>query len=172
MTSPAGETPFWALSLAYWLHMLATITWIGGLAAIVLFLPPAQRSLDADAFATLLERIQRRLDPVGWMSLAVLVVTGLFQMNASPNYEGFFTFGNRWAAAILMKHLVFLGMIGISAYMTWGVLPGIRRYAILRARGVAGPEGERLQRREITLLRLNLVLGVIVLGLTALARAS
>jgi uncharacterized membrane protein len=172
MTSPAGEIPFWALSLAYWLHMLATILWIGGLAAVVLLLPAAQRSLDAGAFAGLLERIQRRLDPVAWLSLSVLTVTGLFQMSASPNYEGFLNIGNRWAAAILVKHLVFLGMVGVSAYMTWGLLPGIRRNALLRARGQPGPEGERLQRREITLLRLNLILGVIVLGLTALARAS
>jgi uncharacterized membrane protein len=172
MTSPAGETPYWALSLAYWLHMLATILWIGGLAAVVLLLPAARRSLESGDFAGLLERIQRRLDPVGWLSLAVLVVTGLFQMSASPHYEGFFTIGNRWAAAILAKHLVFLGMIGISAYMTWGLLPGIRRNALLLARGLPGMEAERLQRREMLLLRLNLILGVIVLGLTALARAS
>ena len=172
MTSPGGETPYWALSLAYWLHMLATILWIGGLAAVVLLLPPAQRSLDAGTFAALLERVQRRLDPVGWMSLSVLIVSGLFQMSANPNYEGVLAIGNRWAAAILAKHLVFFGMIGVSAYMTWGVLPGIRRNALLRAHGGAGPETERLQRREIALLRLNLALGVIVLGLTALARAS
>ena len=28
--------PFWALSLTYWLHMLATVVWIGGLAALAL----------------------------------------------------------------------------------------------------------------------------------------
>ena len=172
MTTPAGGTPFWALSLAYWLHMFATILWIGGLAAVVLLLPAARRSMEADAFAGLLEKIQRRLDPVGWLSLSVLVVTGMFQMSASPNYEGFFTIGNRWAAAILAKHLVFLAMIGVSAYLTWGLLPGIRRNALLRARGRPGPEAEKLQRREILLLRLNFILGVIVLGLTALARAS
>jgi uncharacterized membrane protein len=172
MTSPAGETPYWALSLVYWLHMLATILWVGGLAAVVLLLPAARRSLEVDAFAGLLEKIQRRLDPVGWLSLAVLVVTGLFQMSASPNYEGFLTIGNRWAAAILAKHLVILGMIGVSAYLTWGLLPAIRRNALLQARGQPGPDRERLQQREIALLRLNLVLGVIVLGLTALARAS
>jgi uncharacterized membrane protein len=152
--------------------MLATILWIGGLAAVVLLLPAARRSLEADAFAGLLERIQRRLDPVAWLSVSVLIVTGLFQMSASPNYEGFLTIGNRWAAAILAKHLVFFGMVGASAYMTWGLLPGIRRYALLRARGQAGKEAEVLEGREIALLRLNLVLGVIVLALTALARAS
>jgi uncharacterized membrane protein len=172
MTAAAGETPYWALSLAYWLHMLATIFWIGGLGVVVLFMPAARHSLPAEAFAGLLEKIQRRLDPVGWLSLAVLVFTGLFQMSANPNYEGFLNFGNRWALAILVKHLVFLGMIGVSAFMTWGVLPGIRRNAILRVHGRPGLETEKLQRREIFLLRLNFILGLVVLGLTALARAS
>jgi uncharacterized membrane protein len=44
-----GEsTPFWALSLAYWLHMVATVAWIGGLVALViLVLPVARRIMDA-----------------------------------------------------------------------------------------------------------------------------
>jgi uncharacterized membrane protein len=158
--------------------MLATIAWIGGLAAVVLvLLPAAHRTLEAEAFAALLEKIQRRLDPLGWLSLTVLLGTGLFQMSANPNYQGFLTIANLWAAAILVKHLVFIGMIGVSAYITWGLLPAQRRVALLRARrkmarGAEDLQGEALQRREVRLLRLNLILGVIVLGLTALARAS
>lgn len=173
MTGPAGETPAWALSMAYWLHMLATAVWIGGLASLILFvLPAARRNLDAQDYARLVEKAQRRLDPLAWMSVVVLTGTGLFQMSASPNYEGLLAIRNRWAAAILIKHLVFFGMVGVSAYLTWGVMPRIERFALLRARGQETPEAERLQRREERLLWLNLALGVIVLGLTAVARAS
>ncbi len=173
MTGPAGETPLWALSAAYWLHMAATVVWIGGLATLILLvLPTARRSLDPQAYANLMENAQRRLDPLGWLSVVVLTGTGLFQMSASPNYEGFLTITNRWATAILIKHIVFLGMVGVSAYLTWGVMPDLQRLAFLRAKGQATPEAEWLRRREIWLLGLNLVLGVIVLGLTAVARAS
>lgn len=173
MTSPLGETPVWALSAAYGLHMLATVIWIGGLAALVLFvLPVARHSLDSEAYANLLEKAQRRLDPLAWLSLVVLIGTGLFQMSASPNYQGFLTIDNRWSLAILLKHIVIFGMVGVSAYLTWGIMPNMRRLAFRRAKGQETPEAERLQRREIRLLRLNLVLGVIVLGLTAVARAS
>ena len=173
MTGPSGETPTWALSMAYWLHMLATVVWIGGLAALILFvLPTAQRNLEAQAYARLVEKAQRRLDPLAWLSVVVLVGTGLFQMSASPNYEGFLAIRNRWAAAILIKHLVFFGMVGVSAYLSWGVMPRLERFALLRARGQETPEAARLQRREVRLLWLNLVLGAIALGLTAVARAS
>lgn len=165
--------PYWALSIIYWLHMLATVTWIGGLAALALLvLPAARTALEAPLYARLLEAIQRRLDPLGWLSLAVLVGTGMFQMSANPNYQGFLAVSNRWSSAILMKHLVFLGMTIASAYMTWGLLPALRREALRAARGTAATGIGRLQRRQALLLTLNLILGLIVLLLTALARAA
>jgi hypothetical protein len=108
----------------------------------------------------------------------------MLQMGANPNYEGFFTISNVWSGAILIKHLFFLGMTGISAYLTWGLLPQMRRLALLRARDQAKiinsagqqadalPEIEaRILRQEELLLRLNLVLGVLVLAMTAVARS-
>jgi uncharacterized membrane protein len=173
MISLGEQTPFWALSLAYWLHMLATVVWIGGLVTLViLVLPVAKRLLEPDLFAQFLEGLQRQLDPLGWLSLSVLLVTGLFQMSANPNYNGLLSISNRWAASILIKHVLFLGMIAVSAYMTWGLFPAIRRNALLKAKGVDAIEGGKLERRESFLLRLNLLLSVLILGLTALARAS
>lgn len=173
MISLGEQTPFWALSLAYWLHMLATVVWIGGLVTLViLVLPVAKRLLEPDLFAQFLEGLQRRLDPLGWLSLSVLLVTGLFQMSANPNYNGLLSISNRWAASILIKHVLFLGMIAVSAYMTWALFPAIRRNALLKAKGVDAIEGGKLERREIFLLRLNLLLSALILGLTALARSS
>ncbi len=136
MTSGELAMPMWALTLAYWLHMLATVVWIGGLTSMVLFvLPAAQSSLGPQEYAGFLDRVTRKLDPLGWLSLTVLVGTGLFQMSASPNYAGFLVIGNRWAVAIFIKHLVFGAMIAVSAYLTWGVLPALRRLALRRAAG-------------------------------------
>jgi uncharacterized membrane protein len=153
--------------------MLATILWIGGLSAVVLLvLPAARQGLEVEQYARLLEKIERRLDPLGWLSLAVLLGTGLFQMSANPNYAGFLAINNRWAIAILIKHLLFLVMIAVSAYLTWGLLPTLRRIALLRARGQEVAGAERLVQRELVLLRLNLILAVVILALTSLARAS
>lgn len=173
MTSGELAMPLWALTLAYWLHMLATVVWIGGLTSMVLFvLPAARSSLGPQEYAGFLDRVTRKLDPLGWLSLTVLVGTGLFQMSASPNYAGFLVIGNRWAVAIFIKHLVFGAMIAVSAYLTWGVLPALRRLALRRAAGQDTSEAARWGQRETQLLRLNLILAVLVLGLTALARAS
>jgi uncharacterized membrane protein len=165
--------PAWALSLAYWLHMLATVVWIGGLASLVLLvIPTARRSLEAKTYADLLGRLQSRLDPLGWLCLLVLGGTGLFQMSANPNYQGFLAISNRWAVAILTKHMVFLLMVGVNTYLTWGLLPQLQRTALLQASGHDASGNTALVAREVWLMRLSLFLGIIILALTALARTS
>lgn len=169
-----GETPFWAISIAYWLHMLATVIWIGGMATLtIVILPAARAAIPDEAYPAFLGRLRRRLDPLSWISLIVLLATGMFQMSANPNYVGFLAVENRWAAAILIKHLVFGGMIAVSAYQTWGLLPALNR-ALLRLSSGKGKPGERarLEQRETLLLRVNFALSVLVLALTALARAA
>ena len=169
-TAPA----FW-ITVAYWLHMLATVVWIGGLAAVALLvLPAARKALDPAASAALFSQLQNRLQQVGWFSLALLAVTGMFQMSASPFYEGFLAIGSPWSMTILAKHLVIGLMVLASAYVTWGLLPALRRILLLRAAGRTVDESATasLQRRETWLLRLNLALSVIVLALTALARTA
>src|SRR5436190_9397084 len=43
--------------------------------------------------------IYRRFNPLAWISLAVLVASGLTQMSASKNYQGLLRIANPWAAA-------------------------------------------------------------------------
>ena len=161
------------LSIAFWFHMLATVLWIGSLASLALVvLPAAQRSLDSRSYNIFLEGLQRRLDPLGWFCLAVLAGTGMFQLSVNQNYHSLLAVDSPWAAAILLKHSVYFLMIVVSAYLTWGLLPEIRRAALRLSQGKDVPEMERIQRRSVRLLRLNLLLAVVVLALTAFARVS
>ena len=96
----------------------------------------------------------------------------MFQMSANQNYDGLFSTANRWSAAILVKHILFVVMLLVSAAQAWWILPNLRR-AMLRARkGGNGKEIPALRRREIGLLRLNLALALLILAATALARSS
>jgi hypothetical protein len=55
-------------------------------------------------------------------------------MSGNPNYEGLLAFENPWSAAILLKHIVFLLMIAVSAYLTWGVIPKLRRTILVQSK--------------------------------------
>ena len=164
--------PFWAVALLYWVHLVATATWIGSLISIILLvLPAARRALGAADQLSLIEFIQRRLEPIAWFSVSVLVVTGLFQMSVNPNYNGFLSTSGRWSLAMLTKHILVGALIAVSAVHTWDVLPTLRR-ALLKKDRLADGELAGLQRREMALLRASMILGVLVLLATGFARAS
>jgi len=165
-------TPVWALTIAFWMHMLATVVWIGGLAVLsILVIPAARQVLDEGAFAALLEKLQRRLDPLAWFSMLVLLGSGMLQMSANPNYDGFLAIDNTWALAIFIKHILFVLMVVISGYISWGLLPALRRAVLIQAQGREEAQIVSLQRREANLIRVNLIMGGLVLVLTALARS-
>lgn len=165
--------PVWALTLVYWLHMLATVSWVGGIISLsILTLPAAKQSLKPADQLAFIEAIQKRLEPLAWFSLGVLIATGLFQLSANRHYNGFFDVSTQWSLAILVKHGLVAGMVIVSAVQTWEVLPSIRRTLLRRERGAREEEMIKLQRREEILLRMNFILSILILAATALARSA
>ena len=165
--------PIWALALTYWLHLLAVVTWVGSLAGIsFLILPAMQRSLDPDTQLIFIEAMQKRLEPIAWFSMSLLLVTGLFQMSVNPHYDGFLSTSTQWSLAILIKHLLGIIMVVVSAIQTWEVIPAIRRAILKSKKSNNAEELDTLRRREIFLLRMNFGLAILILLATAFARAS
>lgn len=166
--------PAWALALAYTFHLLATVLWVGGLAMLALVVWPAARArLGAGPEAgRFLADLQRRFNPLAWFSLAVLGGTGMLQMTANRHYDGFLTINSPWAAALLVKHAAILAMVVCGAATQWWVQPQIARLNLLAERGRPAPDLERLRRRELWLLRLNLAGALLTLVCTAIATAQ
>jgi uncharacterized membrane protein len=146
------------MALFYWLHMLAAVTWIGSLAAInLLVLPASVRTLKLADQLGFITALQKRLEPLAWFCMGLLLVTGLFQLSANPHYDGFLSISTQWSLAILVKHGLAVIMVVVSAVQTWEVLPSIHR-TLLRKETAKAEELARLQRRETILLRINLIL--------------
>jgi uncharacterized membrane protein len=165
--------PSWILALIYWLHLLATVLWAGSLAAIsLLILPAMKRTLNAEMQLIFIEALQKRLEPIAWFSISLLILTGLFQMSVNPHYDGFLSTSTQWSLAILAKHILGVVMIFVSAIQTWEVIPAIRRAILLSKKNDNAQQLDTLRRREIFLLRVNLGLAILILGATAVARAA
>jgi len=165
--------PAWALALTFWLHLLATVTWVGSLAGVsLLVLPAMQRSLSPETQLVFIEAMQKRLEPIAWFSMSLLLATGLFQMSVNPHYDGFLSISTQWSLAILAKHLLGVIMVVVSAIQTWEVIPAIRRAIIKSKKSKNTEELDSLRRREILLLRMNFGLSTLILLATAFARAS
>lgn len=160
------------LATLYWLHMLATVVWIGSLAAInLLVLPASTRTLKLADQLSFISALQKRLEPLAWFCMGVLLVTGMFQMSTSPHYDGFVSVSTQWSLALLIKHGFAVIMVVVSAIQTWEVLPAIQR-TLMKKDKASEEELARLQKKELLVLRVNLVLSALILGATAFARVS
>lgn len=165
--------PSWALALTYWLHLLATVTWVGSLAGVsLLILPAMKRSLDSENQLVFIAAMQKRLEPIAWFCMSLLVLTGLFQMSVNPHYDGFLSTSTQWSLAILTKHTLGIVMVVVSAIQTWEVIPAIRRAIVRSKKSDNSDEIESLRRREVLLLRTNFGLSLLILLATAFARAA
>src|SRR5688572_19025165 len=121
------------LALSLFVHLMATVVWIGGLMTTLLLVwPAARRTLDQNpAIYRFLSRLRTRFFPLSTLSLTALIVTGLFQMTANPAYEGFMTFNNEWSRVMLAKHLTIVCMVICGLALQWGVIPSLERLSLL-----------------------------------------
>jgi uncharacterized membrane protein len=163
------------LSLSFFLHLIATVTWIGGLVTMALVVQPVLNHLVSDVKeqARLLEAVQKRFQPIANLSLIVLILTGMLQTVNNPFYKGFLRFDNTWTQAILFKHLSIVGMVIIAGVMTFSIQPAVKRNALLIANDVIDEAAvAKLQKQQARLTQLNLVLSILVLLFTAIASAQ
>ncbi|MBI4608366.1 MAG: DUF4149 domain-containing protein [Candidatus Rokubacteria bacterium] len=136
---------------ARWLHVLGAVTWLGGMLFIALVLVPVARGVqDPRLRADLISQSGRRFRTVGWIALAVLVVTGIANLYFHP-----------WmlrAPAFHVKAALVLLALGLSVLHDFVLGPR----AIRLPADVAGPP-----RRASWIARLNLliVLLIVLLGL-------
>jgi uncharacterized membrane protein len=165
--------PVYLLAFNYWLHLLATVVWVGGLVLMVLVVSPGlARVLGEDASRSdVLAELRRRFTPLANLSLVVLVVTGMLQMVSDGHYDGLLRLSNGWTRAMLLKHLSVGGMVVVGAIMQWQLAPAIERARLLASRQPGQGDLPALRTRERQLSRLDLALGILVLLFTALATA-
>lgn len=167
-------TPAWVLTTAFWVHMAATVAWIGGLFFQAVVLNPLMAgSIHPELWEDILRGMRRRFEPIAWLSLSALAVTGLIQMQANPQYQGFLAINNRWATAILVKHIAIALMVTAAAYQTWFLQPRLERELLLSTKRSGALEiGKGTVQRQLRLTQTNLALSLIVLALTAIARTA
>ena len=156
-----------ALALSLFFHIAATAIWIGGILLITFLVVPElnQALAGQPALYRILTRLRKRFTIVGNLALAVLIVTGLLQMSADPNYEGLLRFNNRWSQALLIKHVLIIVMAICGLLLQFLVAPALERTSLLRERDLGdADEWRRLQRRE---RRLTIVIALLALAILA-----
>ena len=159
-----------ALALSLFLHIAATVIWIGGILLITfLVVPEVNRALaEQTALYQLLRRLRRRFTIIGNLALVTLIVTGVLQMSTDPHYDGLLSFSNRWSQVLLIKHLLIIVMAIAGLILQFAVAPELERTSLLLERG-AGDAAvwRKLRRREGRLSLLIAALALLILATSA-----
>ncbi len=161
----------WILVLSYWVHLLATIVWLGGIALMVLVALPALKRGQLESNQWL--QLQQRFSMWANGSFLLLLISGFVQMTTDANYSGFLALDSRWAWGMLAKHIAFVFMVLIMAYMQFSLYPAMERVKILGEKrpSLAQSQQEHLSKRESRLLWLNFGVAMMVLFFTAVVTA-
>jgi uncharacterized membrane protein len=155
----------------YWLHMTATVVWIGSITGLVLLVSPAAtRRLDSHEQFELFDGMQPRLESLSWFCLFLIVASGLFQMSVNRNYHGLVGLENTWEVAIVTKIGLVIALAGVALWVSWGLNPAIQRAKIRYRKTGDTTEMDALRRRERRLLAAQVVVALLILLVTALAR--
>jgi len=158
------------MSLLYvvsvWIHILAAITWIGGMFFLVLVVVPWLRRGDRAQAAAFLRDTGFRLRKVGWTVFAILIVTGSFNLCfrgvrlrdlVDPEW-----LATPFGRAIGYKLAAFAVVLALSVVHDFFVGP---QAAIEGAKDPDGPRAKRLRRLASLLGRANVVLALLIVWL-------
>ena len=147
----------------YWLHLIATVVWIGGITFILFIaIPSCKKVLGAEADKVLSE-ISKRFTPLANYSIGLLVITGVVLAGLSKEFSGFKIFENYWTMMLILKHLFVLVMIIIHFYRGLVLAPKITRTT-------TDTEKANLQKLSLNLVKVNFGLGLMVLLLSGIMR--
>lgn len=134
-----------------WVHVLSAMTWVGGMLFIALVLVPTARAIDDGNLRTrLIRETGYRFRTIGWIALALLVVTGLLNLWFQPFLLGAPRF--HWKAGLVVLALI------LSAFHDF----------VLGPRAGAPGADPSLRIRASWIARVNVVvaLAVVLLGLS------
>jgi len=139
-----------------WLHYLATVIWIGGMAFNILVLRPSMIVLDQNQRPILGTKVLKRFIIFAWLSIAVLILTGIPMAFNRVAIEDIFS--TTYGIVLLSKHFVTLIMILIVTWVSFVLSAKLAPFA---------PKPNTI----LILVKINLSLGILVLLLTAILRS-
>lgn len=152
--------------LSVWLHVLAAITWVGGMFFLVLVVVPWLRGGGRENAGAFLRETGLRFRAVGWACFAILLSTGTFNLWYRGVRLGDFAradwLGSPFGHAVCLKLVAFAAVLGVSAVHDFVLGP---RAALVVQRAPGSSEAERLRRSASLLGRANVLLALLLVGL-------
>src|SRR4030067_1819444 len=143
----------------YWIHLVATVLWIGGILFIIFIAIPSSKQVLGAESGKLMGEISKRFTPLANYSIVLLFVSGIVLAGLNKQFSVVRTLESNWTMALTLKLVLFFSMTAIHFYRGLVLAPKIMRTA-------TQTEKAALQNLFINLVKMNLTLGLSVLLLS------
>jgi len=143
--------------ITLWLHYLATVMWIGGMAFNLLVLRPSMTVIDQNQRPILGTKVLKRFIIFAWLSIIVMILTGISIASSRIALEDIFS--TTYGIVLISKLFVTLIMVLIVAWISFVLSGKLSSFA---------PKPETI----LLLVKTNLSLGILVLLLTSVLRGA
>lgn len=143
----------------YWLHLIATVTWIGGIIFILFIAIPSSKQVLGAESGKLMGEISKRFTPLVNYSIILLIITGFVLTGFNKQFSGIGDFRNNWTVVLSLKHILVLGMVVIHFYRGLVLAP-----KIVKTESIT--EKTSLQKLSLNLVKVNFYAGLLVLLLS------
>src|SRR4030042_642699 len=157
----------WVVALSHFLHVMGTVVWIGGiLMTLLVILPGSKAALESPPMVgKLMKEVAKRYTPLANISILLLIATGIIMLYYDKNYTSFLDLKKSWNVVIAIKHSFVATMVLIHFYRGLILNPKIEKFSSK----LDEIRSARLKKISMDLVKVNLVMGIIVLLLTAVS---
>lgn len=154
--------------LNVFVHILSALVWVGGMFFVALVVVPVTRPLAPTQRGALLDAVGRRFRLIGWICIALLIVTGVINAGfRGVTWDSVFSgqvFGSQFGQVLAAKLVMVALMLVLSAIHDFVLGPASTR-ALEHPGLVSTHEVASLRQRASWIARVNALLALVVLFL-------
>lgn len=143
----------------YWIHLIATVIWVGGIIFILFIAIPSSRQVLGAESGKLMGEISKRFTPLANYSIMFLIVTGIVLAGLNKQFSGIRILENNWTMTLFLKLILVFSMTAIHFYRGLVLAPKIMLTT-------SETEKTALQKLSLNLVKANFTLGLSVLLLS------
>lgn len=152
------------LATLNWLHLIATVIWVGGITFVLFIAMPSAKELLGSDAGKIMGIISRRFTVYANYSILLLVITGVAIVTLAGGFPGVSDSNSTLTGIFILKHIVVLFMITIHFYRGLVLAPKISKAQSHRLPG--------LQKLSLNMVKVNFALGLGVLLFSAVIAAA
>lgn len=151
--------------LLKWIHLMATVAWIGGMFTnFFIYIPSVGKTLDAPVAGKLMAVVMKRFRILVYVSMTVFLITGIIMGAIHLESSAILSNKNQMVAILIFKVPLYILMVILAIVAFELVAPRVARLA------KDGPSQklQRAQRNQKILAFTGFLLGMLVIALSAM----